>query len=58
MSLPKLQAEAQKRKCSICGKEFEGYGHNADPVNAGRCCAECNRLYVVPLRIKLWKELH
>ena len=23
--------------CSICGKHYEGYGNNAQPVNDGRC---------------------
>ena len=54
MSLQKSQSIA--RKCSICGKEIKGYGHNADPVNAGRCCSECNTLYVIPLRIKRLRE--
>lgn len=34
-----------KQKCSICGKEFEGYGNNPEPLmsyDEGRCCDECN----------------
>jgi len=23
--------------CSICNKDFEGFGNNAQPVNDGRC---------------------
>ena len=38
-------------KCSICGKHYEGYGDNAQPVNNGRCCDECNRTVVIPRRI-------
>lgn len=38
--------------CSICGKEFEGYGNNAYPVNSGRCCDECNTSVVVPRRMQ------
>lgn len=29
-------------KCVICGKEFEGYGHNAEPIKIGVCCDDCN----------------
>lgn len=38
--------------CSICGKELEGYGNNAYPVNHGRCCDNCNTLVVVPRRMQ------
>ena len=38
--------------CSICGKEFEGYGNNAYPVNSGRCCDKCNTSIVVPRRMQ------
>ena len=39
--------------CSICGKEYRGYGNNAEPVNSGRCCNECNILIVLPARMNL-----
>ena len=39
--------------CSICGKEYEGMGNNAQPINNGRCCSECNRTVVVPFRLKM-----
>lgn len=29
-------------KCDICGKEFEGEGHNAEPIKKGICCDDCN----------------
>ncbi len=44
--------------CSICtgpiGIEPSGWdgGHNAEPLNAGRCCAYCNDNFVVPVRIR------
>ncbi len=41
-----------KQYCSICGKEFEGYGNNAYPINDGRCCDDCNVSIVVPRRIQ------
>ena len=42
--------------CSICGKEGSGYGNNAYPINSGRCCNECNSMYVIPERLKrIWE---
>ncbi|MCI9015927.1 MAG: hypothetical protein HFJ53_02005 [Clostridia bacterium] len=38
--------------CSICGKHYEGYGNNAQPVNDGRCCDYCNSTIVIPRRIQ------
>jgi len=28
------------------------YGHNAQPLNDGRCCDICNTQFVIPERIK------
>lgn len=40
--------------CSICKKRFSGNryteGHNAWPVNHGRCCLECNNSVVANAR--------
>lgn len=53
--------------CSICGKSYKDYGHNAKPYDMGRCCSECNSKYVIPTRIKLvnilgycpvWKDMN
>jgi len=48
-------------KCSICEKEIEkkyhngemywDKGHNAEPINNGRCCDKCNENVVIPTRI-------
>ena len=38
--------------CSICQREYTGYGNNAHPVNDGRCCDDCNVRTVIPARIK------
>lgn len=48
-------------KCSICGKEIEkkqhngkifwDKGHNAEPINNGRCCDKCNENVVIPTRL-------
>jgi hypothetical protein len=51
-------------KCSICESEIEvqlnndgevlsGGGNNAEPVNEGRCCNDCNMKVVVPARMSL-----
>lgn len=45
--------ENQKIKCSVCGKEITFMEScNAYPINDGRCCPECDRQFVVPIRIK------
>jgi hypothetical protein len=39
-------------KCSINPKhKYTHYGNNAEPVNSGRCCDECNDMVVIPVRI-------
>jgi len=53
-------------KCSICNKDILGdivtdseglqkvvfsKGHNAQPINDGRCCDRCNNTKVIPARI-------
>lgn len=40
-----------KHICSICGKEFDGFGNNAEPVNDGLCCDKCNNDIVIPRRL-------
>lgn len=40
-----------EKKCCICGKEFESFGNNADPIKKGICCDLCNVNYVIPGRI-------
>jgi len=41
----------EKQICCICGKEYDGYGNNAEPVKAGRCCDDCNINQVIPARL-------
>ena len=44
-------------ECSICHLEInDEFGHNAEPVNTGRCCDSCNSTFVIPHRIKLMFE--
>jgi hypothetical protein len=43
--------------CSICNRPIDArgswkLGHNAQPINDGRCCTECNDMIVVPVRIQ------
>jgi len=44
--------------CSICYKELckkeelDIHSHNAEPINNGRCCSECNDRHVIPARLK------
>ena len=41
----------------ICHLEIEDeFGHNAEPINTGRCCDSCNSTFVIPHRIKLQFE--
>ena len=42
--------------CSICHNDIPivggwALGHNAEPVNAGRCCDICNDTVVIPARM-------
>ena len=50
------------RRCSICDGHIEPLrndvgevvwegGNNAEPVNDGRCCNDCNMTVVIPARI-------
>jgi len=52
-------------KCSICKNEIDKHvnpetgevywdqGHNAEPINDGRCCDDCNATKVLPTRLGL-----
>lgn len=39
----------EQKICSITGKPYVGYGHNAYPF-PGTCCDEANLKYVIPAR--------
>lgn len=43
-----------EKKCCICGKEFIGYGNNAEPIKKGVCCDSCNMKYIIRSRIMKW----
>ncbi len=44
------------KKCSICGKFFDGWGNNAWPISDRICCDRCNLLVVLTKRIQLLEE--
>ena len=50
--IKKVQTNKKEQVCSICGKPYTGYGNNAQPINDGRCCDECNAKVVIPKRIQ------
>lgn len=39
--------------CAICGKPYEHYGNNPEPLMEfeNRVCDDCNHLYVIPARL-------
>ena len=38
--------------CSICENNIrDKYGHNAQPINNGRCCDNCQATVVLPMRL-------
>ena len=38
--------------CSICNNEInDRFGNNAEPINNGRCCDDCNYTVVLPARV-------
>ena len=40
--------------CSICKDKInDKFGHNAEPINNGRCCGTCNHKYVIPERMRI-----
>jgi len=41
----------RKGICCFCGKKYDHWGNNAEPViEDGRCCDHCNWTVVVPVR--------
>lgn len=37
----------KKQKCCICDCNYKGYGNNAEPLNNGRCCDDCNKIVIL-----------
>ena len=50
-------------ECCICTNPIDVHpngwadGHNAEPVEDGRCCSDCNMLVVIPHRIALLNQV-
>lgn len=42
-----MKASDEWKVCSVCQNWYTGFGNNAQPINDGRCCDECNRLVLV-----------
>ena len=51
-----------EQKCSICfneiGIDANGWdgGHNAHPINSGRCCDFCNETVVIKARLQQFAD--
>jgi hypothetical protein len=55
-----IKPKSKPLVCSICGGPIDVHpgsnwtrGHNAQPINDGRCCTECNSDMVIPARIAI-----
>ena len=46
------KGEIEQEKHPVTGKVFWTEGHNAEPINNGRCCGMCNQTKVIPERMK------
>ena len=58
-----MATDKKALKCSICHEKIDEHvnpftlkvywieGHNAQPINNGRCCTICNDTIVVPVRL-------
>ena len=47
----------EKQICSICKKEFSGWGNNAEPINDGVCCDDCNNFVIMVRLEEVAKEM-
>lgn len=46
-----MDMKNEKLKCCLCDSVIYRYGHNALPLEDGRCCDNCNWTKVIPYRI-------
>ena len=44
-------------ECSICFGMFTEFGNNAEPINDGRCCDDCNRTVIIA-RMNMSRNRH
>lgn len=47
-----IEEDFIEEPCVICGEPIVGYGNNAEPYKAGRCCDACNAKFVIPARLQ------
>lgn len=47
-----IEEDFGEEPCVICGEPIVGYGNNAEPYKAGRCCDACNAKFVIPARLQ------
>jgi hypothetical protein len=52
VEVPPEERPQPSATCSICESTYDGCGHNAQPVNSGRCCDDCAGLHVFPARLR------
>jgi hypothetical protein len=50
INMEETAVEKETKTCSICQIKYTGFGNNADPVNEGFCCDDCNYRVVIPAR--------
>jgi len=42
-----------KKQCVLCGKMFDEWGNNPEPLTSeGSCCDNCNMTKVIPARLE------
>ena len=51
------EEKEEKKVCSICKLEYKGYGNNAQPINDGLCCDECNTK-VINARLNMLVDMY
>lgn len=52
------EKKTKMKTCPICGRQFEGYGNNAEPLMYRQpVCDECNYKVVIPTRLILLQYL-
>jgi len=51
------RATEDEQICSLCGRGYHGYGHNAQPLSNGRCCDPCN-VDVVASRLEAFRNAY
>jgi len=45
--------KTKTKTCSICRKKYLGFGNNAEPLKAGRCCDKCNTKVMIARLMRL-----